>query len=367
MSVTKQMAPSKTDTEDADRVHAPSEPEALRVIGVEEHVAFPELTKRIPNEGVAKHAKMIFGEMVRHEAMSYAASRVTDVSNQRIADMDAGGVGIQVLSLAGAVNSMHLEPEAGLQYARDVNDSLKKAVDANPTRFVALAELPVHAPQLAITELQRCVKELGFVGAMVSGSIGGEGRFLDAPEFDDLLSAFERLDVPLFLHPGITPESIQKIYYDFPGKPKLSATFGGMGWGWHNEVAIHVIRLAVSGTLDKHPHLKVVVGHQGEMLPMMLQRFDAMFDKQIFGLKRSISEALRSQVWIAISGLFSLPPTQIAIQVWGIDRVLFANDYPFIDSQRVPEFLRALRDVLAPSDFRKVCQNNAQNLFKIKS
>lgn len=174
---------------------------------------------------------MIFGEMVRHEAMSYAAGRVSDVAKQRIADMDMGGIRLQVLSVAGAVNSMHLEPGAGLQYARDVNDSLKKAVDANPTRFVALAELPVHAPQLAISELQRCVKELGFVEAMVSGSIGGEGGFLDAPEFDELLGEFERLDVPLFLHPGIAPESVYRTYYDFPGKSKLSATFGGMGWG----------------------------------------------------------------------------------------------------------------------------------------
>lgn len=110
-----------------------------------------------------------------------------------------------------------------------------------------------------------------------------------------------------------------------------------------------MIRLAVSGILDKHRRLKVVVGHHGEMLPMMLQRFDAMFDKQIFGLKRSVGKTLRSQVWIAISGLFSLSPTQIAIQTWGVDRVLFANDYPFIDSQRVLEFLRVLGDVLARS------------------
>ncbi|KEF58700.1 uncharacterized protein A1O9_06626 [Exophiala aquamarina CBS 119918] len=344
-----------------------SEFESLRVIGVEEHVSFPELTERIPNAGIAKHARRMFRELLRHESMPFAAGRVSNVAEKRIADMDAAGVRLQVLSLAAAVNSMHLGPEAGLQHARDVNDSLKEAVATNPTRFVALAELPVHAPDLAISELQRCVKELGFVGAMVSGSIGGEGRFLDDPEFDELLSEFERLDVPLFLHPGIAPESVQKTYYDFVGKPKLSATFGGMGWGWHNEVAIHVIRLAVSGTLDKHPRLKLVVGHQGEMLPMMLQRLDAMFDKQIFGLRRSVGEALRSQVWIAISGFFSLPPTQVAIQTWGVDRVLFANDYPFIDSQKVPGFLRALGEILAPPDMRKVCQGNAELLFKIEA
>lgn len=140
-----------------------------------------------------------------------------------------------------------------------------------------------------------------------------------------------------------------------------------MGWGWHNEVSIHVLRLAVSGTLDRHPKLKVVVGHQGEMLPMMLQRFGTMFDEKIFGLERNVGQALRSQVWLAISGLFSLPPTQIAIQTWGVDRILFANDYPYIDAQRVPRFLRELGDVIGPPDLRKICQTNSEKLFKIKA
>lgn len=339
----------------------------LKIIGVEEHVSFPRLLHRIPNEGRAKHAKKIFGLLVQHEAMSYATGRVSDLGKQRLADMDEGSIAMQILSLAGPVNSMYLDPEEAIRFAREINDGLKKAVDANPKRFVALAELPTHVPDAAIRELRRCVKELSFVGAMVSGSISGTGKFLDAPEFDELLSEFEELDVPLYLHPGIAPETIMHTYYDFPNNPKLSATLGGMGWGWHNEVAIHVLRLAVSGALDKHPRLKVVVGHQGEMLPMMIQRFDAMFDNEIFSLNRSVGEMLRSQVWIAISGLFSLPPTQIAIQTWGVDRVLFANDYPFIDAQRVPAYISALGDILAPSDMRKICQTNAEILFKIKA
>ncbi|ETN40995.1 uncharacterized protein HMPREF1541_02927 [Cyphellophora europaea CBS 101466] len=339
----------------------------LKIIGVEEHVSFPALSHKIPSEGGAKHAKEQFGLLVGHDAMSYAAGRVADLGKQRLADMDESTVAMQVLSLAGPVNSMYLDTEQAIAFAREINDGLKKGVDANPKRFVALAELPAHVPDAAIQELRRCVKDLGFVGAMVSGSISGTGKFLDAPEFDTLLSEFEKLDVPLYLHPGIAPKPITDTYYDFPDNPKLSATLGGMGWGWHNEVAIHVLRLAVSGALDRHPRLKVVVGHQGEMLPMMIQRFDAMFDNQLFGLRRSVGEMLRNQVWIAISGLFSLPPTQIAIQTWGVDRVLFANDYPFIDAQRVPAFITALGDILAPSDMRKICQTNAEDLFKIKA
>ncbi|KAJ5632773.1 hypothetical protein N7490_009112 [Penicillium lividum] len=339
----------------------------MKIIGVEEHVIFPELTNRIPDEGLAAHAKKIFRQLVYHEAMAYARGRSTDVGNQRLHDMNEGGIAMQILSLAGPVNCMQLKPEAGLALSRDINNALKNAVDAHPNRFKAFADLPFHAPKLAIDELRRCVKELNFVGAMMAGSVGCTGKFLDDPEFDDLLSEFEALDVPLYLHPGIAPPAVIDAYYTFPEKPELSATLAGMGWGWHNEVAVHVLRLAVSGTLDRHPKLKVVVGHQGEMLPMMLQRFDAMFDQKIFGLKRSVGQALRSQVWLAISGLFSLPPTQIAIQTWGVDRILFANDYPYIDAQRVPEFVRALGDLIGPSDLRKICQTNSEELFKFKA
>ncbi|GKZ17802.1 hypothetical protein AbraIFM66951_001072 [Aspergillus brasiliensis] len=340
----------------------------LRIIGVEEHLSFPDVTKRIPNDGIAAHAKEQLGQMVHHEALAYAIGRTSDAGKQRIKDMDEGGIAMQILSFSGAVNCMHMpDDQSSLSLAQDINNSMKKAVDANPSRFKALAELPAQAPELATKELHRCVTELGFVGAMVSGSIGGTGQFLDAPEFDGLLSAFEELDVPLYLHPGIAPKPITDIYYTFEGKPQLSGTFAGMGWGWHNEVAIHAIRLAVSGALDKHPKLKVVVGHQGEMLPMMLQRFDAMFDQNVFGLKRSVAEMFRTQVWIAISGLFSLPPTQIAIQTWGVDKVLFANDYPYIDAQRVPDFVKALGDLISPSDLRKICQTNAEALFGFKA
>jgi predicted TIM-barrel fold metal-dependent hydrolase len=339
----------------------------IKVIGVEEHVVYPSLTSRVPNEGLAVHARQIFSHMVGHEALAYARGRSTQVGAQRIQDMDGGGIAMQILSVAGPVNCTLMEAEAGLALARDINDELKKAVDAHPDRYKALAELPFHAPDLAIKELRRCVGDLGFVGAMLAGAVGQNSQFLDDAVFDDLLSEFEALNVPLFLHPGIAPPAVVESYYQFPGKPKLSATLAGMGWGWHNEVAIHVLRLAVSGTLDRHPNLKIVVGHQGEMLPMMLQRFDAMFDEQVFGLKRSVAETLRSQVWLAISGLFSLPPTQIAIQTWGVDRILFANDYPFIDATRVPDYLRALGDVVGPSDMRKICQTNAEELFRFRA
>jgi predicted TIM-barrel fold metal-dependent hydrolase len=333
----------------------------LKIIGVEEHVAFPELLKLIPRDD---YLVSTFQTVLNNGGLAYAAGR-RSAGEQRIKDMDEGHIAFQVLSLSGAIGVTFMAPQPGYELSVQINNELKKAVEKYPTRFAALAELPMQDPDLAVKELHRCIKELGFVGAMMSGSIGASGRYLDGPEYDPVLAAFEELDVPLYLHPGVVPKPVMDTYYSFPEKPLLSATFAHMGWGWHNEVAIHLLRLVLSGALERHPRLKIIVGHQGEMLPMMIQRFDTMFDQETFGYKRSVGEMLRSQVWVAISGLFTLPPTLCTIATWGVDKVLFANDYPFIDTQRVPEFVRALGDVLSPADLRKVCQKNAEQLFKI--
>ena len=347
--------------------HFRAELEDLKIIGVEEHTVYPQFLDSFPDDGACRHPKQMLNVLKKRGDSTERIRRLVDLGEGRIKDMNRFGVSMQVLGVTGGMNSTHLDPEAGLSLSRQVNDAQYAAVNANPTRFVALAELPIHAPPLAIQELRRTVLELGFVGAMFSGSIGSSGEFLDHSKYDTLLSEFENLDVPLFLHPGLTPEVVMDCYYTIPDHPELSVLFGGMGWGWHNEVAIHVIRLAISGTLDRHPNLRLVVGHLGEMMPMMLQRFDAVFDKNTWGYKRTVAEMLRSQVWIAVSGMFTLPPTLTAIHTWGVDRVLYANDYPYVDLEGAPRFLQALGDIIAPSDMRKICQTNAEQLFKIKA
>ena len=339
----------------------------IKLVAVEEHIAYPDLFKDL---GVDNHASRKLGSRMGQIGKSYAGERVTSASHQRVQDMNDNGVAVQILGLTGAINSTHLvgkKAPQGAAVARDVNNEMKKVVDANPSRFRALAELPMHIPSDAIRELHRCVTELGFVGAMLSGSVSGDGKFLDSPEFDPILTAFEELDVPLFLHPGVPVKAVWDAYYDIPDKPEISVRFGLGGWGWHNEVAIHVLRLVLSGTLDRHPRLKIIIGHQGEMLPSMMQRVEHVFDVETFGMKRSVGETLRSQIWISVSGFFSLPLTQATIATWGVDRVLFGVDYPFTNMNRVTEYIRALGELVSPSDLRKILQTNAEDLFKIKA
>ncbi|KAF7195836.1 Decarboxylase orsB [Pseudocercospora fuligena] len=335
----------------------------LKIIGVQEHIAIPHLQTRFPaSDASIKSAK----EQQSHieSLFPYTKSRLADVSDQRIKDMDDNGIAFQIVSRSALVNPLSMDAGAGTALTRQLNDELKWAVDENPKRFAALAELPFQSPELAVRELRRCVLRLGFVGVMLHGTIGG--KFLDDPMFDEILSAFEELDVPLFLHPGTPPKTVTDAYYSCKTE-SLTAMLAGPGFGWHNEVSIHVLRLAISGTLDRHPKLKIIIGHQGEMLPMMLHRFDVMLNPTLFNLERSVSQILRSQVWISISGVFSMPVTMLTIQTWGIEKVLFSNDYPLVEAERVPDFVRRLGDMIAPGDLKKIMQTNAEALFKFKA
>src|SRR5690606_29384982 len=157
----------------------------------------------------------------------------------------------------------------GVALAREMNDHLAAAIARYPDRFAGFAVLPLQSPDAAAVELRRAVKELGFVGALINGST--EGRFLDHLSFDGLLSAAVDLDVPIYIHPHLAPDAVRQVY--FSGlEPGASRVLEAAGWGWHSETAVHVLRLVLAGTLDRHPRLRLIIGHMGEMLPVMLAR-----------------------------------------------------------------------------------------------
>jgi uncharacterized protein len=206
------------------------------------------------------------------------------------------------------------------------------------------------------------VKQLGFVGALINGTT--EGRFLDHPSYDSLLAAAVELDVPIYIHPHIPPAAVREAYYSGlePGASRVIST---AGWGWHSEVSIHLLRLVLAGTLDKHRKLKIIIGHMGEMLPVMFDRIDKVSALDIDHLQRTITRTIQDQVWITTSGVFTAPPFVAALQTFGIDRITFSVDYPFAPNQAGRRFLEAIS--LAPADMAKLCHGNADALLKLKA
>jgi predicted TIM-barrel fold metal-dependent hydrolase len=205
------------------------------------------------------------------------------------------------------------------------------------------------------------VKELGFLGANINGTI--DGRFLDHPSFDGLLAAAVDLDVPIYMHPHLPPDAVRQAYYaDLPegaGRVLESA-----GWGWHSETAIHLLRMVVAGTLDRHPRLKLIIGHMGEMLPVMMDRCDEVFANDIDHLSRPISRTILDQVWLTTSGIFTEPPLLAALLTFGIDRIMFSVDYPYAPNRHGRAFLD--RIALSPADMVKLTHGNAEGLLKLK-
>ena len=151
------------------------------------------------------------------------------------------------------------------------------------------AVLPMLSPDAAAVELTRAVKELGFHGALINGTT--EGRFLDHPSYDGILSQAEALDVPIYIHPHLAPEAVRDAYYS-DLEPGAGRVLEAAGWGWHSETALHVLRLVLSGALDRHPRLKLIIGHMGEMLPMMLARADDVLRLDIEHLRRPVGQTI---------------------------------------------------------------------------
>jgi uncharacterized protein len=330
----------------------------MRVVALEEHFSVPALVRRIDPAAVSRRG---FRPRKAPPNGVSPLDLLPEIGERRLQSMDEAGITVQVLSNSGPGPDLVPGPE-GAAMAREMNDHLAAAIVRHPERFAGFAALPLQSPEAAPVELARCVKELGFLGALVNGTT--EGRFLDHPSFDELLAAAVELDVPIYVHPHIPPEAVRHAYYaDLPaGAGRVLET---AGWGWHSEAAIHLLRLVLAGTLDRHPRLKLIVGHMGEMLPMMLARADEVFALDVDHLNRPVSQTILDQVWLTTSGIFTEPPLLAALLTFGIDRIMFSVDYPYAPNANGRAFLD--RVSMSRADLAKLTHRNADALLKLKA
>jgi uncharacterized protein len=288
--------------------------------------------------------------------MAVIQAKLDDLGVQRLADMDAGGVEIQVLS-HGAPGTEQLSPEDAIPLAREANDYLAAAIAPNSDRFAAFATLPSAAPEAAADELERTVAELGFKGALINGHV--RGRFLDDREFWPIFERAARLDVPIYLHPTPPPAAVREAYYGgLP--PQVGQTLSTAGWGWHVDTGLHVLRLIVAGLLDEYPGLQIIVGHMGEALPFFLARSSRVLRQQA-GLSRPLEDYMAENFHFTTSGMFTYPPLTCLLEVVGADRVMFSVDYPYSSNEEGRDFLLAAP--ISPIDRDKLAFANARRLL----
>ena len=329
----------------------------MRVVALEEHFSVPALVRRIDPGAISRRG---FRPRKTPASGVNPLELLPELGERRLQYMDEAGITVQVLSGSGP--GPDLVPGAdGIAIAREMNDHLAAAVARHPDRFAGFAVLPMTSPDACAAELTRAVKDLRFVGALINGTT--EGRFLDHPSYDALLATAVDLDVPIYIHPHLPPEPVRQAYYT--GLPEgAGRVLESAAWGWHSETAIQVLRLVLAGTLDKYPKLKLIIGHMGEMLPVMLARIDDVGALDSDHLKRPVSRTIIDQVWVTTSGIFSQPPFLAALQTFGIDRLMFSVDYPYAPNMRGREFLDGV--ALAPADMAKLTHGNADALLKLK-
>jgi uncharacterized protein len=329
----------------------------MRTVAIEEHFSVPQLSRRIDQATISRR-----GYRPRTPVANgpNPLELLSEIGERRLKSMDEAGIDVQVLSISGPGPDLVPGPD-GVAMAREVNDHLAGAIARHPDRFAGLAALPLQSPDASASELARAVRDLGFLGAIVNGTT--EGRFLDHPSYDGLLAAAAELDVPIYVHPHIPPEPVRQAYFSElpPGAARVLET---AGWGWHSETAVHLLRMVLAGTLDRHPRLKLITGHMGEMLPMMLDRADQVFRHDIGHLTRPVSRAILDQVWITTSGIFTEPPFLAALLTFGIDRIMFSVDYPYAPNASGRTFLDRLS--LAPADMAKLTHGNADALLRLR-
>ncbi len=281
-----------------------------------------------------------------------------DLGAGRIADMDANGIDMQILSYS---NASQLAPtDQAVDLVRAANDRLADAVRANPTRFGAFATLPWHLPEAAAGELERAVSQLGLKGVLIAGRPGE--TFLDDERYRPILAKLDELRVPLYLHPGPPLPQVQGPYYGGL-KKEVSARLSLFGWGWHNEAGVHLIRLILSGAFDRFRNLQVISGHWGEMVPFYLQRMDDAMPRDATGLSRTITETFRQHVFVTPSGMLYRPHLDFILEVIGVDRVLYAVDYPYLTNTGARRFLEQLE--ISDEDKAKIAHRNVEALLHL--
>lgn len=292
---------------------------------------------------------------------------LAEIGPGRIGVMDGAGINVQILS-AHTPGVQNLPGQEGIDFAYRLNKMIADGpMAAYPGRFQAYATLPLQTPEASADELERAVREDGFVGAMTNGFIGR--KFLDHPDFEPVLARAEALGVPIYLHPGFPPKDVFEIYYriDRPdyNKEYQDYIFSGSGYGWHQEVITQCLRLILTGAFDRFPNLQMIIGHMGEGLPFFYERIVGdMGDVTEDALNKPLGQYFNDNFWYTTSAFFQDELLHLLLRYISVDRVMFGTDYPFADMKQGTDWFRAVD--LPREAKEKIAFRNAEKLFGIK-
>ncbi len=349
----------------------------MKIISLEEHYRLPAIDALATPEDPTSlmRAALTQSGMFKADPQGGWPEGIYDLGAGRIAAMDAAGIDVQILSQAApdVATTEFVEPSVATGLATQANDAAAAAIAAYPDRFRGFATLPMREPAAAARELERTVRDLGFVGALINGHVNG--RFLDDKFFWPVFETAEALGVPLYLHPTWPPKPVIEAYYG-GFDPAVNWAFATGGGGWHIDCAVHSMRLILGGVFDRFPKLQIIVGHQMETLSWWAWRADYVLSPSLTGLKRTIKEYLRENFYGGILAGEITDQTagemdsgwsmannvyQAMVNVIGIDRIVFTTDYPFGNMKAARQFFDQMP--VGHADKEKIAHLNAERLF----
>jgi len=279
--------------------------------------------------------------------------QLLDLGDGRIANMDAGRIDMQLLSL-WSPGVQIFAPEQGTELARHTNDLLAAAIKKHPERFAGLTTIAPQDPAAAALEIERGVSTLKLNGVLINSYTKGE--YLDNKKFWPIFEAAQANNAAIYMHPRKPPPQMYGPFADYSMDSPM--------WGFHAEAATHAIRLLLSGVFDEFPDLKIVLGHMGEGLPFWLDRLDKISAREdLATIKRKPSEYFHDNFVITTSAMFWDPILELSLKVLGPDRILFGVDYPFAPSDVGTRWLDAAP--ISHEVRKKIYSENAARVFHL--
>jgi predicted TIM-barrel fold metal-dependent hydrolase len=348
----------------------------MKIIGFEEHYELPAIHEAAlkANDPYAQVLETLkkAGHFPNDPKTGFPAG-IYDLGAGRIAAMDAAGIDMQILSYP-TPSAERLDPSLSRDLTRQANDAAAAAIAKYPDRLLGFATLPMLDPQAAARELERAVRDLRFVGALINGHVNG--RYLDDKFFWPVFESAEALGVPVYLHIQIPPKPVIDAYYS-GFAPEVSAFLSIAGSGWHIDNGVHCLRLILGGVFDRFPKLQIIVGHHLEILSWTTWRADYGFPlNQNGGLKRTIKEYLRENFYGGIlageylnqepgamdkSWSLSYQAYLGMVNTVGIDRVVFTADYPYGNMKAARQFFDQMP--INVNEKEKIAHLNAERLL----
>jgi 2,3-dihydroxybenzoate decarboxylase len=269
--------------------------------------------------------------------------------------MDRAGIERAVLSLAGPGVQAERNTATAVRLAQVGNDKLAEEVRKRPDRYSGFAHLAMQDAKAAADELERCMRDFGFPGAMINGHTNGQ--YLDHPSLAAFWERVQDLGAVMYIHPA-DPVAPAPVLDGHTGLRRAT-------WEWGFETGSHALRLVFGGVFERYPKVTLALGHLGETLPFLLWRFDSR--AKLYGVKlaKPPSQYIRENIVVTLSGMYSAEPLNCTIAALGADRVMFSADYPFESIDEAGAFMDTVK--LDEKTREEIAYNNAARLLRLKA